>query len=128
VSEMVFIPDPNEPPEWETIRQMWAAGVKMADIGAAVSISPRRIDFLRSSGKLYLPSRGRGAGRKLCPREPAPAEIRQRCLEIRKTWTPAEEADRRAGSGRCLSDTALRTRAAPIGKAGETRGVEFIPQ
>lgn len=128
MSELVFLPDPSEPPEWETVRRMWAEGCRMADIAAAIGKTSRHIDHLRDSGRLYLPKRPIGSGLKQTPRDPAPAEIRQRCLEIQKAWTPAEEADRRAGSGRCLSDTALRIKAAPVGKTGTARGVAFLPQ
>ena len=130
MSGLEFLPGSvePEPAEYRIIREMWSQGHRMADIAAAIGVSSRHIDHLRAAGRLYLPKRPIGSGLKQTPRDPAPAEIRQRCLAIRRAWTPEEEQARRAGSGRCLSPTALKQTPMPFGLMASRRGIQFLPQ
>ena len=115
-----------EPDEYQVIRRLWAEGATMQSIAEAVGMTARKIDHLRAAGKLELPSRGRGAGRKLTQRLPSPSEIRRATANIRSKWTAEEEAQRRAGSGGVMSDTALRITALPPGRNGIQRGLTFL--
>ena len=116
----------EEPAEYEVIRRMWAAGETMQCISEAVGMTARRIDHLRQAGKLDLPSRGLGAGHKFAQRLPSPSEIRKRCLAVQASWTPETEQARRAGSGRVLSDTALKQTPMPYGRSATQRGMRFL--
>lgn len=127
MSGLHFMPGSiEEPAEYATIKQMWAEGATMREISEAVGVSPRKIDYWRQAGKLELPSRGRGAGRKLTQRLPSPSEIRRATADIRSKWTAEEEAQRRAGSGGVMSETALRITALPPGRNSIQRGIQFI--
>lgn len=127
MSGLEFMPGSiAEPAAYRIIREMWAEGATMREISEAVGVSPRRIDYWRQAGKLELPSRGLGAGRKLTQRLPSPSEIRRATANIRSKWTAEEEAQRRAGSGGVMSDTALRITALPPGRNGIQRGLAFI--
>lgn len=129
MSGLYFMPGSvAEPAEYEVIRRMWAEGATMQSISEAVNMTARRIDHLRAAGKLDLPSRGRGAGRKLTQRLPSPSEIKKRCLAVQATWSPEEEQARRAGSGGVMSATALRITALPPGRNGVQRGLAFLKE
>ena len=127
MSGLEFMPGSvAEPAEYEVIRRMWSQGETMQAIAETVGVSPRKIDYWRQAGKLDLPSRGLGAGRKLTQRLPSPSEIRRATAIIRAQWSAEEEAQRRAGSGGIMSASALRITALPPGRNGIQRGLQFV--
>ena len=128
MSKLHFMPGSvePEPAAHRIIKEMWSQGETMQCIAEAVGMTARRIDHLRAAGRLDLPSRGRGAGHKFTQRLPSPSEIRKRCAAVRAGWDEATEQARRAGSGRVLSDTALRQTPLPFGRSATQRGMRFL--
>ena len=111
MSDLFFIGDQ----EISTIERLWQEGLPRADIADAVGIRTRQLETLKAKGVINVPPRqGKNGGSQ--GRPPSPSEIKRACREVQASWTPQEEQERRAGSGRVASDNQLRISSERLGK------------
>jgi hypothetical protein len=87
--------------------EIWQAGATTAELAEQMGWAPRAVDHLRQWGKLHLPSRPIGSGKKTKRRDLTPREIRSRAAGVRDNWSEFELLNRRAGPGRVLADKDL---------------------
>jgi len=116
MSDLFFIGDQ----EISTIERLWQEGLPRSDIASAVGIRTRQLETLKAKGLINVPKRqGKNGGSQ--GRPPSPSEIKARCREVQARWTPQEEQERRAGSGRVASDNQLRISSERYGRMAYER-------
>lgn len=116
MSDLFFIGDQ----EISTIERLWQEGLPRADIASAVGIRTRQLETLKAKGLINVPKRqGKNGGSQ--GRPPSPSEIKRACREVQQSWTPQQEEERRAGSGRVASDNQLRISSERYGRMAYER-------
>ena len=112
-------------PQADLMEELWRQGRTMAEIADAVGLTSRKIDALRDKGAVSMPKRtlGFNGGADKAQRDPAPSELRRRCLAVQATWTPERWSEAAVGS-RMLSNSEMRT-AEPLrrGRAATPVGI-----
>lgn len=86
---------------------LWSQGLSRAEVAEQMGWKTRTLDMLRETEQIRLPSRGKGAGKKVHLRDMTPREIRSRAEGVRNNWTHFEELNRRTGPGRVATDFEL---------------------